>query len=233
MVSHLSLTHRVVGEGDESLGSVALSDGTSQATAPVPAGTAGFHIIDTTDRTPWTLRMSTTADMPVLVADQSIAAGYTVVQVPTEFADREILVSGTDGGSFTAQASSPSGWTRLAVRSPDDAGEGKVVRLPAGATALAMTAASDWSAAILAPPAPVAPPAPAATQEDVAPFAPQPAPPVPPAPAAPEPAPAPAAPEAYYKNCDAARAAGAAPILRGEPGYRAGLDRDNDGVACE
>ncbi len=39
--------------------------------------------------------------------------------------------------------------------------------------------------------------------------------------------------EAYYENCDAARAAGAAPLLRGEPGYRSGLDRDDDGVACE
>lgn len=38
---------------------------------------------------------------------------------------------------------------------------------------------------------------------------------------------------AYYKNCTAARAAGAAPILRGEPGYRSALDRDNDGIACE
>lgn len=37
----------------------------------------------------------------------------------------------------------------------------------------------------------------------------------------------------YYQNCAAARAAGAAPIRRGEPGYRAGLDRDNDGIACE
>ncbi|BBG01008.1 MULTISPECIES: excalibur calcium-binding domain-containing protein [Pseudonocardia] len=37
----------------------------------------------------------------------------------------------------------------------------------------------------------------------------------------------------YYKNCSAARAAGAAPILRGQPGYRGPLDRDNDGVACE
>lgn len=45
--------------------------------------------------------------------------------------------------------------------------------------------------------------------------------------------PAAAAPEVYYKNCDAARAAGAAPINRGEPGYRPALDRDNDGVACE
>lgn len=39
--------------------------------------------------------------------------------------------------------------------------------------------------------------------------------------------------EPYYANCDAARAAGAAPIRRGEPGYRPALDRDNDGVACE
>jgi hypothetical protein len=37
----------------------------------------------------------------------------------------------------------------------------------------------------------------------------------------------------YYKNCDAARAAGAAPLYRGQPGYRPALDRNNDGVACE
>ena len=37
----------------------------------------------------------------------------------------------------------------------------------------------------------------------------------------------------YFQNCDAARAAGKAPIYRGQPGYRPGLDRDNDGVACE
>lgn len=47
---------------------------------------------------------------------------------------------------------------------------------------------------------------------------------------------APAAPQpesVYYQNCAAARAAGAAPIYSGEPGYRSGLDRDGDGVACE
>ena len=32
---------------------------------------------------------------------------------------------------------------------------------------------------------------------------------------------------------DAARAAGVAPIRRGNPGYRPALDRDNDGVGCE
>lgn len=36
-----------------------------------------------------------------------------------------------------------------------------------------------------------------------------------------------------YKNCDQARAAGAAPIYAGQPGYSAKLDRDGDGVACE
>lgn len=47
------------------------------------------------------------------------------------------------------------------------------------------------------------------------------------------PAPASGSSGAYYKNCSAARAAGVTPIYRGEPGYRAALDRDNDGVACE
>lgn len=37
----------------------------------------------------------------------------------------------------------------------------------------------------------------------------------------------------YYKNCSQARAAGAAPIRRGEPGYGSHLDRDGDGIACE
>jgi hypothetical protein len=46
--------------------------------------------------------------------------------------------------------------------------------------------------------------------------------------------PPPAAPAAVtYKNCDEAKAAGAAPIRRGEPGYRPSLDRDGDGVACD
>lgn len=37
----------------------------------------------------------------------------------------------------------------------------------------------------------------------------------------------------YYKNCAAARAAGAAPLFEGDPGYGRHLDRDGDGVACE
>jgi len=37
----------------------------------------------------------------------------------------------------------------------------------------------------------------------------------------------------YYPNCSFARAAGAAPIRQGQPGYRLALDADRDGIACE
>jgi hypothetical protein len=36
-----------------------------------------------------------------------------------------------------------------------------------------------------------------------------------------------------FVNCSAARAAGAAPVYRGDPGYGSHLDRDNDGIGCE
>ncbi|MFD3532099.1 excalibur calcium-binding domain-containing protein [Streptomyces sp. NPDC058664] len=39
--------------------------------------------------------------------------------------------------------------------------------------------------------------------------------------------------DVYYENCSAVRAAGAAPIHVGDPGYSRKLDRDGDGVACE
>ena len=81
------------------------------------------------------------------------------------------------------------------------------------------TAASSPAPAVEPPPV-VAAPAPAAP-------APVSAVPAVPAPAAPAPA------AVFYANCAAAKAAGAAPILTGQAGYRAGLDRDLDGVACE
>ncbi|MEV4206647.1 excalibur calcium-binding domain-containing protein [Nocardia salmonicida] len=75
---------------------------------------------------------------------------------------------------------------------------------------------------VAAPPPPVVVPAPTTTVDIPAPRI----------AAVPEPeAPAPAS--AYYKNCAAAKAAGAAPLHTGDPGYRSGLDRDGDGVACE
>jgi len=39
--------------------------------------------------------------------------------------------------------------------------------------------------------------------------------------------------DVYFANCAAARAAGAAPLRRGDPGYRPEMDGDGDGVACE
>ncbi|GAA1999396.1 GmrSD restriction endonuclease domain-containing protein [Brevibacterium samyangense] len=56
---------------------------------------------------------------------------------------------------------------------------------------------------------------------------------------APEPAPEPApdhgnnGASGAFENCSAARAAGAAPVHRGDPGYGPHLDRDDDGVGCE
>ena len=40
-------------------------------------------------------------------------------------------------------------------------------------------------------------------------------------------------PGAYSPGCNAARAAGVAPLLAGEPGYRPEMDGDSDGIACE
>lgn len=37
----------------------------------------------------------------------------------------------------------------------------------------------------------------------------------------------------HWSGCDDARAAGTAPIYEGEPGYRAQMDGDGDGEACE
>ncbi|MER7250479.1 excalibur calcium-binding domain-containing protein [Kribbella sp. NPDC000426] len=36
-----------------------------------------------------------------------------------------------------------------------------------------------------------------------------------------------------YKNCAEVRAAGKAPLHRGDPGYSPALDRNGDGVACD
>ncbi|WP_082556686.1 DUF1524 domain-containing protein [Modestobacter sp. Leaf380] len=51
---------------------------------------------------------------------------------------------------------------------------------------------------------------------------------------APAPAPPPSpAPAGEYADCAAVRAAGAAPLRVGEPGYRTDMDGDGDGLACE
>ncbi|MUK01337.1 DUF1524 domain-containing protein [Vibrio cholerae] len=89
---------------------------------------------------------------------------------------------------------------------------------------------------VQAPPAPVETEAPVVEPAPVAPPVVEPAPvapaPVAPAPVVPEPV-VPAPPAASYANCDAVRAAGAAPIYAGTPGFEAKFDRDGDGVGCE
>jgi hypothetical protein len=41
------------------------------------------------------------------------------------------------------------------------------------------------------------------------------------------------APGVFYQNCDAVRAAGAAPIRPGDPGWQPKFDRDGDGIGCD
>ncbi|MBH0775501.1 excalibur calcium-binding domain-containing protein [Nocardia sp. NEAU-351] len=125
-------------------------------------------------------------------------------------------------------------------RPTDDAGpQGSTssVTTPARATSSQAASATTTqptttTSAVSEPPAPV-PLAPSVTPSPL----PTPAPPsfVPP-PIIPQPVPSPPAPTkttVYYADCAAARAAGAAPLHQGEPGYRSALDRDKDGVACE
>ena len=40
-------------------------------------------------------------------------------------------------------------------------------------------------------------------------------------------------PSIHYSGCNDVRAAGAAPLYRGDPGYRPDMDGDDDGIACE
>jgi hypothetical protein len=112
------------------------------------------------------------------------------------------------------------------------------ITAPTNRPAPAAAAAPPMSGQPTAVPGPVAPAAEAAAPAPA--VAPEPAAVPAPAPAAPAPAAAPGgAPAgqppagASYANCAAVRAAGAAPIRRGDPGYAAKLDRDGDGVGCE
>lgn len=107
--------------------------------------------------------------------------------------------------------------------------DGEIVRLAQGAcggTDLKQLMPADYEP----PPSTTLPPATTAA------LVPTTAPPTTAPPTTAPPATAPpttAAPRAYYPNCDAARAAGVAPLYRGEPGYSTSLDRDGDGIACE
>ncbi|MEU2349888.1 DUF1524 domain-containing protein [Modestobacter sp. NPDC049651] len=110
--------------------------------------------------------------------------------------------------------------------------------LPGGVVANVPKTAPTTAAAPKTTAAPKPAPAPAPAPKPAPAPAPKPAPAPAPAPVpvpvpAPAPAPEPAQSATYYANCSAVRAAGAAPIYAGQPGYSSKLDRDGDGVACE
>ncbi|MGW1738769.1 excalibur calcium-binding domain-containing protein [Nocardia sp. NPDC001965] len=108
---------------------------------------------------------------------------------------------------------------------------------PASPAVSPPTAPEIATASIPAPVGPEASAAPAPPPPPV--WTPEPTIVVPPTPTPPAPAlapptpPAPAPSRVSYPDCDAVRAAGAAPLYKGEPGYSTKLDRDRDGVACE
>lgn len=140
------------------------------------------------------------------------------------------------GGSSAAKGST----VRLGVKSLEKiaaekaAAETAAAEKAAAEAAAAAKAAADKAAAEKA----AADQAAAQAAQQAAKAVPAPAPAPAPAPVVPAPAPvvpAPVAPPAaaYYANCAAVKAAGAAPIYAGQPGYSTSLDRDRDGVACE
>jgi hypothetical protein len=137
----------------------------------------------------------------------------------------------------------------MALGAPAEEGERADVRAVAGTgtagdeagpTTTEATTTTTVATTTTAAPTTTAPPttaAPATTAPPPPPTTAAPAPPPTQAPAppptqAPAPAPQPAAAPSY-DNCDAARAAGAAPVRAGDPGYGRHLDRDGDGVGCE
>lgn len=93
------------------------------------------------------------------------------------------------------------------------------------------TAVQPEVVAPVAPPVVAAPPVVEAPPVVVAPPVEPPVAEAPPVVVAPPVAPPPAA--VSYKNCDAVRAAGAAPIHISQPGYGKHLDKDGDGWGCD
>ncbi|MBP2340348.1 endonuclease YncB(thermonuclease family) [Saccharothrix coeruleofusca] len=214
---------------------------TSCGTGPSTNDSAALSIAPSTTTSTTTTTTTTTTPPPVQVAD--------VVDA------RTIVVTGGATVQLAGLAQPGACWGQSATGAVKNSLAGKYLRVNGGTVLLpdgtdlavflvgqGLARAEQAAGAVLSAAQATAQQAklglwgaPCDGADTVAPPPPAPKPaPVP----APEPAPKPApqpepAPEVYYRNCDAARAAGAAPLHRGEPGYRAPLDRDNDGVACE
>ncbi|WP_370932618.1 excalibur calcium-binding domain-containing protein [Amycolatopsis sp. cg13] len=165
------------------------------------------------------------ASETVTWANNKLAGAAVKITTDTTDGVSLALNDGTDYATATLSA----GYARLA---------GNVISgsLRNAANAAQQAATGLWAEpckGVITAPTPVPPPAPP-KETPAPPPAPrtseQAAPPPPPVEDAPEPE-QPSA--AYYKNCAAAKAAGVAPLHRGDPGYRPALDRDGDGIACE
>ncbi|WP_406640001.1 excalibur calcium-binding domain-containing protein [Amycolatopsis sp. WGS_07] len=149
------------------------------------------------------------------------------VKITTDTTDGVALAL-SDGTDY-ATATLTAGYARLASNVVSDSLRNAASAAQQAATGLwaepckgVITAPAPASTPTLAPP----PGTPAPHTSEQA------APPPPPDPVQDQPEPEQPS-SAYYKNCAAAKAAGAAPLHRGDPGYRPALDRDGDGVACE
>ncbi|MBM9506988.1 excalibur calcium-binding domain-containing protein [Streptomyces sp. KK5PA1] len=134
-------------------------------------------------------------------------------------------------------------WFVVALVSPGSSGSTG----PATADAARVATTTSAPAPTTTPPTTTPAPSPTATTPSPAPTTPE---PTTPAPTTTKPVRATASPsqseggsgsasgsdtggDTYYANCTEARAAGAAPIYAGQPGYSRRLDRDGDGIACE
>lgn len=109
-----------------------------------------------------------------------------------------------------------------------------VTQDPSAGASVAKGATVQLGVKLIVEPTPTPTPTPPAPAQFVAPVAPPAVVPKAPVVVPKAPVVVPKAPAAaYYANCSAARAAGAAPVRAGQPGYGRHLDRDGDGVGCE
>ncbi|QHE72871.1 excalibur calcium-binding domain-containing protein [Rhodococcus sp. WAY2] len=133
------------------------------------------------------------------------------------------LISGC--GSDGTQSDSTPTTTATIARLVDASSARPTTTASATSTTPAANLPLTSSAAVLPPVAPVAPTTTVAIAPPPAPMV------IPPNP----PAPIPTVPQSSvsYGSCADAKAAGAAPIYQGEPGYSTKLDRDKDGIACD
>ncbi|GAA0517884.1 hypothetical protein GCM10009533_16290 [Saccharopolyspora spinosporotrichia] len=153
-------------------------------------------------------------------AVDTLAARVTLVAVPGQ-PDRDAdgrelrYVTLADGRDYSVAVAEAGHAT---VSYPSSADSSKIAAISQAALRGAGPRTSLWSECAPSPPPPPAPPPP---------------PPAPLVPPEPVPEDDSDSTSAYYANCTEARNAGASPLYAGEPGYRPGLDRDKDGVACE